>query len=187
MHVGRGSKADGAKRGRRGRSSSITGPLMAYWSVARTAPRHERFAAERLAEAAYQTYLPVVREQRVVRGRRTAAVVPLFPPIGALRRPGAARSGHPVPSRRGRTRASDPRRAVRMMTDGLRAVDLRGLWRPIQGAAFDHAVLLATLAAWPPPKGTPRRTAGPRNWGQMLPTRRVKALHSSMLPPLLPQ
>ena len=52
---------------------------MAYWAATRLVPRQEALALHCLALAGYVTYLPRVREQRVIRGRKIFVTPPLFP------------------------------------------------------------------------------------------------------------
>jgi transcriptional antiterminator RfaH len=50
-----------------------------FWVAARTVPRREVFAAQYLARVGFETYLPKLRERRIVRGRRVELTLPLFP------------------------------------------------------------------------------------------------------------
>jgi transcriptional antiterminator RfaH len=52
---------------------------VAYWAVSRLALNHERLALHCLTLAGFTTYLPRLRERRVVRGRRVEVSPPLFP------------------------------------------------------------------------------------------------------------
>jgi transcriptional antiterminator RfaH len=52
---------------------------VAYWSVARLALKQERLALHCLGLAGFETYLPRLRERRIVRGRRVERRPPLFP------------------------------------------------------------------------------------------------------------
>jgi transcriptional antiterminator RfaH len=56
------------------------GPFMtAFWCAARLMPRREVLATQCLGLAGFETYLPRLRERRVVRGRRVEVSPPLFP------------------------------------------------------------------------------------------------------------
>jgi transcriptional antiterminator RfaH len=50
-----------------------------YWSAARVQPQREALALHCLALAGFTTYLPRIRERRVLRGRRVETSPPLFP------------------------------------------------------------------------------------------------------------
>jgi transcriptional antiterminator RfaH len=50
-----------------------------YWIAAQLLPRREGLALHCLKLAGYSTYLPRIRERRVVRGRRITVTLPLFP------------------------------------------------------------------------------------------------------------
>jgi transcriptional antiterminator RfaH len=52
---------------------------MAYWTAARYVLAQERLALHFLRLAGFQVYLPRLREQRIVRGRRVEVTPPLFP------------------------------------------------------------------------------------------------------------
>ena len=52
---------------------------MAYWTAARLVPQQERLALHCLGLAGFDVYLPRLREQRIVRGRRVEVTPPLFP------------------------------------------------------------------------------------------------------------
>jgi hypothetical protein len=49
--------------------------LMSYWAVARTAPNHDRWAAECVAQAGFETFTPKIRTRSGAQWR----TVPLFP------------------------------------------------------------------------------------------------------------
>ena len=55
------------------------GEAVAYWCAARLLARHEAYALHCLALRGYATYLPRLREHRVVRGRKVESYPPLFP------------------------------------------------------------------------------------------------------------
>jgi transcriptional antiterminator RfaH len=50
-----------------------------FWCAARLMPQREAVATQCLALAGFETYLPRLRERRVVRGRRVEVSPPLFP------------------------------------------------------------------------------------------------------------
>ena len=52
---------------------------MAYWTAARYMLAQERLALHFLRLAGFEVYLPRLREQRILRGRRVAVTPPLFP------------------------------------------------------------------------------------------------------------
>ena len=52
---------------------------MAYWSAARYTLTQERLALHFLGLAGFEVYLPRLREQRIVRGRKVDVTPPLFP------------------------------------------------------------------------------------------------------------
>jgi len=52
---------------------------MAYWTAARYMLAQERLALHFLRLAGFEVYLPRLREQRIVRGRRVEVTPPLFP------------------------------------------------------------------------------------------------------------
>jgi hypothetical protein len=52
---------------------------VAYWAAARVQMRHEALALHCLGLAGFEVYLPRLREQRVVRGRKVETTPPLFP------------------------------------------------------------------------------------------------------------
>jgi transcriptional antiterminator RfaH len=52
---------------------------MAYWTATRLVPQQERLALHCLGLAGFDVYLPRLREQRIVRGRRVEVTPPLFP------------------------------------------------------------------------------------------------------------
>jgi transcriptional antiterminator RfaH len=52
---------------------------MAYWAVSRVELHRERLALHCLGLAGFETYLPRLRDRRVVRGRRIEVTPPLFP------------------------------------------------------------------------------------------------------------
>jgi transcriptional antiterminator RfaH len=52
---------------------------MPYWAAARLQPQRERLALHCLGLAGFATYLPRVRERRVLRGQRIKLQLPLFP------------------------------------------------------------------------------------------------------------
>jgi transcriptional antiterminator RfaH len=52
---------------------------MAYWTAARYVPAQERLALHFLRLAGFEVYLPRLREQRIVRGRRVEVTPALFP------------------------------------------------------------------------------------------------------------
>ena len=52
---------------------------MAYWTAARYVLAQERLALHFLRLAGFEVYLPRLREQRIVRGRRVEVTPPLFP------------------------------------------------------------------------------------------------------------
>lgn len=52
---------------------------MSYWSVLVTQPRSEKIVAENLQRQAFDHYLPLLRQLRVVRGKKVTELVPLFP------------------------------------------------------------------------------------------------------------
>lgn len=49
------------------------------WYLVYAKPRQETIAQENLARQGYETYLPLVRQVRKLRGRRAAVVGPMFP------------------------------------------------------------------------------------------------------------
>jgi transcriptional antiterminator RfaH len=52
---------------------------MSYWTVAQLQPQRERLAVHCLGLSGFETYLPKLRERRVVRGRKVDVNPPLFP------------------------------------------------------------------------------------------------------------
>ena len=52
---------------------------MAYWTAARYVLAQERLALHFLRLAGFEVYLPRLREQRILRGRRVEVTPPLFP------------------------------------------------------------------------------------------------------------
>jgi transcriptional antiterminator RfaH len=52
---------------------------MAYWAGARFQPKHERLALHFLRLSGFEVYVPRLREQRIVRGRKVEISPPLFP------------------------------------------------------------------------------------------------------------
>ena len=50
-----------------------------YWCAARLMSRREAYATHCLGVEGFETYLPRLREQRVIRGRRVEVRPPLFP------------------------------------------------------------------------------------------------------------
>ena len=52
---------------------------MSYWAVSRLQPRREALALHCLALAGFETYLPRLRERRVVQGRKIEVRPALFP------------------------------------------------------------------------------------------------------------
>jgi transcriptional antiterminator RfaH len=52
---------------------------MAYWTAARYVPAQERLALHFLRLAGFEVYLPRLRGQRIVRGRRVEVTPALFP------------------------------------------------------------------------------------------------------------
>jgi transcriptional antiterminator RfaH len=52
---------------------------MSYWSVVVTQPRSEKIVVENLSRQAFGHYLPLLSQQRVVRGKKVTELVPLFP------------------------------------------------------------------------------------------------------------
>jgi hypothetical protein len=48
------------------------------WAVARLEPRHERLGVDSLERAGFSPWYPQICEHRIVRGRRAAAIRPLF-------------------------------------------------------------------------------------------------------------
>jgi transcriptional antiterminator RfaH len=52
---------------------------VSFWAAAVLAPQQEALALHCLALAGYTTYLPHMREQRVIRGRKILTTPPLFP------------------------------------------------------------------------------------------------------------
>ena len=50
-----------------------------FWCAARLMPKREAVATQCLALAGFETYLPRLRERRVIRGRRVEVSPPLFP------------------------------------------------------------------------------------------------------------
>ena len=52
---------------------------MSYWTAARYILAQERLALHFLRLAGFEVYLPRLREQRIVRGRRVEVTPPLFP------------------------------------------------------------------------------------------------------------
>jgi transcriptional antiterminator RfaH len=52
---------------------------VAYWTAARYVPAQERLALHFLRLAGFEVYLPRLREQRIVRGRRVEVTPALFP------------------------------------------------------------------------------------------------------------
>ena len=52
---------------------------MAYWTAARYMLAQERLALHFLRLAGFEVYLPRLREQRILRGRRVEVTPPLFP------------------------------------------------------------------------------------------------------------
>jgi transcriptional antiterminator RfaH len=52
---------------------------MAYWSAARLMPQQERLALHFLRLAGFETYVPRLRGQRIVRGRKVETSPSLFP------------------------------------------------------------------------------------------------------------
>jgi transcriptional antiterminator RfaH len=52
---------------------------MAYWTAARFQPRYERLALHFLRLSGFEVYVPRLREQRIVRGRKVEASPLLFP------------------------------------------------------------------------------------------------------------
>ena len=53
--------------------------MPSFWCAARLMPKRERVATQCLALAGLETYLPRLRERRVIRGRRVEVSPPLFP------------------------------------------------------------------------------------------------------------
>jgi transcriptional antiterminator RfaH len=60
-------------------ASRFLGRVVAYWCAARLIRRREAFALHCLAASGFETYLPRLREQRVLRGRKVLVTPPLFP------------------------------------------------------------------------------------------------------------
>jgi transcriptional antiterminator RfaH len=52
---------------------------MSFWAVVVTKPRSEKTAAENLARQNFVFYLPLLRQTRLVRGKKSTELVPLFP------------------------------------------------------------------------------------------------------------
>jgi transcriptional antiterminator RfaH len=52
---------------------------MSYWAAARLQPRREQLALKLLTLAGFETYFPLIRERRTVRGRGVITTPPLFP------------------------------------------------------------------------------------------------------------
>jgi hypothetical protein len=52
---------------------------MAFWTAARIMPRRERLAPHCLKLSGFETYLPCIKDRRVVRGRKVTAMAPVFP------------------------------------------------------------------------------------------------------------
>jgi transcriptional antiterminator RfaH len=52
---------------------------MAYWAAARFQPKYEKLALHFLRLSGYAVYLPRLRGQRIVRGRKVEITPPLFP------------------------------------------------------------------------------------------------------------
>jgi transcriptional antiterminator RfaH len=50
-----------------------------YWCAARLMSQREAYATRCLKQSGFETYLPRLRERRVVRGRRVEVKAPLFP------------------------------------------------------------------------------------------------------------
>ena len=73
--------APGLEHGRDRRATRVQAYWLAvaYWSVARLALNQERLALHCLGLAGFETYLPRLRERRVVRGRWVERQPPLFP------------------------------------------------------------------------------------------------------------
>ena len=53
--------------------------MESFWCAARLMSRREAFATHCLGLAGFETYLPRLRERRIVRGRRVDVHPPLFP------------------------------------------------------------------------------------------------------------
>jgi len=72
---------------------------MAYWAVARLEPRRERVALYHLGRVGFETYLPRLRERRVLTGGASKFSRRFFPDIAfswskvsGMRRDGASAS-----------------------------------------------------------------------------------------------
>ena len=52
---------------------------MAFWTAARIMPRRERLALHCLKLSGFETYVPRVKERRIIRGRKVHEIAPLFP------------------------------------------------------------------------------------------------------------
>jgi len=52
---------------------------MSYWAAARLQPRREQLALKLLTLGGFETYFPLIRERRTVRGRGVITTPPLFP------------------------------------------------------------------------------------------------------------
>ena len=52
---------------------------MAFWTAARIMPQRERLALHCLKVSGFETYLPRIKDRRVVRGRKVSTIAPLFP------------------------------------------------------------------------------------------------------------
>ena len=50
-----------------------------HWAAAQVCPQREHIALYALDLVGYQTYAPRIAERRIIRGRRTDVLLPLFP------------------------------------------------------------------------------------------------------------
>jgi hypothetical protein len=52
---------------------------MSYWAAARLQPHRQQLALKLLTLGGFETYFPLIRERRTVRGRSVMTTPPLFP------------------------------------------------------------------------------------------------------------
>jgi transcriptional antiterminator RfaH len=52
---------------------------MAFWTAARVMPRRERLALHCLKLSGFETYVPRIKDRRIIRGRKVNEIAPLFP------------------------------------------------------------------------------------------------------------
>lgn len=102
---------------------------MAYWAAARFQSKHERLALHFLGLAGYVVYAPRLREQRVIRGRKSEHRPLLFPGYAFVAIEAQWYGAHRAPGTLGLVMSGDgaPSRVPDTVVDGLRAREHGGL------------------------------------------------------------